>query len=119
MSQADAIGYLLLSDKTVFDPVEFPYGSETVYFAQPSPSQFVSGGSGAGTFDPPPKMGLTGTYLEVTPGQFYGMPRLVARDVTRCHMFALLGTPSGESGSTARDCQTLKLTCEATQHTFL
>ena len=47
------------------------------------------------------------------------MPHLVARDVTRCHMFALLGTPSGESGSTARGSQTLKLTCEATQHTSL
>jgi len=56
--QARAIGYLLLSDTTAFDTIEFTHGSETVYFAQPSPSQFVSGGSGAGTFDPPPKMGL-------------------------------------------------------------
>ena len=61
ISQAGAIGYLLLSDKTASDTVEFPYESETVYFAEPSPSQFVSGGSGSGTFDPPPKMGLKDT----------------------------------------------------------
>ena len=30
---------------------EFVYGNETVYFAQPSQSQFVAGGSGAGTFN--------------------------------------------------------------------
>jgi len=33
------------------DTAEFVYGSGVVYFAQPSPSQFVPGGSGAGTFN--------------------------------------------------------------------
>ena len=37
---------------------EFVHGNDTVYFAQPSPSQFISGGSGAGTFNPAPAMGL-------------------------------------------------------------
>ena len=61
LQQAGTLGNLLLSDKTAFDTAQFTYGSETVYFAQPSPSQFVSGGSGAGTFDPPPRMGLKNT----------------------------------------------------------
>jgi len=39
---------------------EFVYGNETINFAQPSPSQFVPGGSGAGTFNPTLKMGLKG-----------------------------------------------------------
>jgi len=29
---------------------EFAYGNDTVYFAQPSPSRFVPGGSGTGAF---------------------------------------------------------------------
>ena len=46
----------------ITDPytAEFVYGNDTVYFAQPSPSQFVSGGSGAGTFNPAPAMGVKG-----------------------------------------------------------
>ena len=39
---------------------EFAYGSDTVYFVQPSLSQFVPGGSGAGTFIPPAQIGLKG-----------------------------------------------------------
>jgi len=34
------------------DTAEFAYGNDTIYFAQPSLSQFVPGGSGAGTFNP-------------------------------------------------------------------
>ena len=34
------------------DTAEFVYGNDTIYFAQPSLSQFVPGGSGAGTFNP-------------------------------------------------------------------
>ena len=30
---------------------EFVYGNDTIYFAQPSLSQFTPGGSGPGTFD--------------------------------------------------------------------
>ena len=33
------------------DTAEFVYGNDTVYFAQPSLSQFVPGGSGAGVFN--------------------------------------------------------------------
>ena len=33
------------------DYVEFAYGNETVYFPQPSLSQFIPGGSGLGIFD--------------------------------------------------------------------
>ena len=43
------------------DTPEFVYGDDavnTVYFAQPTPSQFVPGGSGAGTFDAPPPVGV-------------------------------------------------------------
>jgi len=36
------------------DTVELVYNNETVYFAQPSLSQFVPGGSGLGTFTPAP-----------------------------------------------------------------
>jgi len=32
------------------DTTEFVYGNDTVYFVQPSLSQFTPGGSGAGTF---------------------------------------------------------------------
>jgi len=80
--QADALGYLLLSDKTAFDTAGFTYGSETVYFAQPSPSQFISGGSGAGTFDPPPKIGLKNTPNNA--------PALTGRNVPRSNAGAVL-----------------------------
>ena len=60
MYRADAMGYLLLSDTTASDTAEFNHGNETAYFTQPSPSQFVPGGAGAGTFNPPAKMGLKG-----------------------------------------------------------
>ena len=54
-------GHVLLSDDiSTFDTAEFVYGNDTIYFAQPIPSQFVPGGSGAGTFNPPPRMGLKG-----------------------------------------------------------
>jgi len=41
--------------------VEFVYGNETIYFAQPSLSQFVPGGSGAGTFNQPELINLKDT----------------------------------------------------------
>ena len=37
--------------RSTSDIAEFIYGNETVYFAQPSLSQFVPGGSGAGAFN--------------------------------------------------------------------
>ena len=58
--KADALGNFLQSDSTAFDTAEFVYGHDTVYFAQPTPSQFVPGGSGAGTFNGPTIMGLKG-----------------------------------------------------------
>jgi hypothetical protein len=42
---------LLPYGRSAPDTAEFIYGNETVYFAQPSLSQFVPGGSGAGTFN--------------------------------------------------------------------
>ena len=39
------------------ETAEFNYGNDTVYVAQPSPSQFIPGGSGAGTFDQPVPIG--------------------------------------------------------------
>jgi len=36
----------------ISDATEFVYDNETVYFAQPSLSQFLPGGSGAGNFNP-------------------------------------------------------------------
>ena len=72
----------MFSDKTVFDTAEFGYGSETVYFAQPSPSQFASGGFGAGTFDPPPKMGLKNIPSSA--------PVLTGRNVARSNAGAVL-----------------------------
>jgi len=80
--QADTLGYLLLSDKTAFGTAEFTYGGGTVYFAQPSPSQLVSGGSGAGTFDPPPKIGLKNTSSKT--------PVLTGRNVPRSNAGAVL-----------------------------
>ena len=41
-----------------YDTAELVYGNDTVYFAQPSLSQFTPGGSGAGTFIPPEPIGL-------------------------------------------------------------
>jgi len=40
---------------------ELVYGNDTIYFAQPSLSQFIPGGSGAGTFNPSASIGLNGT----------------------------------------------------------
>jgi len=43
------------------DTAEFVYGNDavkTVYFAQPSVTQFVPGGSGAGDSNPSPPMGV-------------------------------------------------------------
>ena len=51
---------MLSDDIAAFDTAEFGYGDDTIYFAQPSLSQFVPGGSGAGTFNPPLRMGLKG-----------------------------------------------------------
>jgi len=58
VSQAEADGIFSTTDP---DTTKFVYGNDTVntvYFAQPSLSQFVPGGSGAGAFNPPPPMGL-------------------------------------------------------------
>jgi len=47
------------------DTAEFIHNHDTVYFAQPSLSQFVPGGSGAGTFDQPVPIGPQET-LKIT-----------------------------------------------------
>ena len=61
VNQAEAHGIFLATDP---DTAQFIYGNDTVntvYFAQPSLSQFIPGGSGAGAFNPPPPMGLKDT----------------------------------------------------------
>ena len=58
LSQAEDLGIFSTTDP---DTAELGYGNEavhTVYFAQPSLSQFVPGGFGAGAFNPPAPMGL-------------------------------------------------------------
>ena len=58
VNQAETLGIFSTADP---DTAEFVYGNEpvnTVYFAQPSLSQLVPGGSGAGAFNPPAPMGL-------------------------------------------------------------
>ena len=45
----------------ISDTTELIYNNDTVYFAQPSPSQFIPGGSGPGTFIP------ASTVLKVSP----------------------------------------------------
>jgi len=42
------------------DAAELFYGKDTVYFAQPSPSQFVPGGSGLGSVNRSASVGLVG-----------------------------------------------------------
>jgi len=60
LSEEDVSRARALTSYLTTDPytAEFVYGNNTIYFAQPSPSQFVSGGSGAGTFNPAPAMGV-------------------------------------------------------------
>jgi len=61
VNQAEANGIFSTTDP---DTTKFTYGNDTVntvYFAQPTLSQFVPGGSGAGAFNPPPPMGLKDT----------------------------------------------------------
>jgi len=47
--------------RSTSDTIEFVHGNDTVYFAQPSRSQFIPGGSGAGSFNPPASIGLKNT----------------------------------------------------------
>ena len=49
-----------LYGRSTSDTAEFIYGNDTVYFAQPSLSQFVPGGYGAGTFNQSASVGLKG-----------------------------------------------------------
>ena len=110
--------------------MELVYGNNTVYFAQPSPSQFVHGGSGVGTFDQPVPLGPQET-LKINlalPGR--NTPKSDTSTVLRYALSAhqrrkltswyspCLDTPNGESGFTARSCLTLKSTCEATRRTL-
>ena len=53
-------GWFFLTGRTSFDTVEFIYGNDTIYFAQPIQSQFVPGGSGPGTFNQAGSIGLKG-----------------------------------------------------------
>ena len=48
-------------DGTTYDTAELVYNNETVYFAQPTLSQFIPGGSGPGTFVRPATVNLNDT----------------------------------------------------------
>jgi hypothetical protein len=58
---------LLPYGKSTSATSEFIYGNDTVYFAQPSLSQFVPGGSGAGTFNQPELINLRDTPNNTAP----------------------------------------------------
>ena len=58
---------MLQSDGSVSDTAEFSYGDDIVYFAQPTRSQFIPGGSGQGTLDAPVPLGLKDT-PNISPG---------------------------------------------------
>jgi len=51
-------GWFFRPGRTTFDTTELVYDSDTVYFAQPSLSQFVPGGFGAGAFNLSPSASI-------------------------------------------------------------
>jgi len=55
---------MLQPGRSMSNTAEFGYGDDIVYFAQPSRSQFIPGGSGLGTFDPPGPLGLKDTPID-------------------------------------------------------
>ena len=61
-----ATGWFFISGRAVSDTAEFVYDNDTIYFAQPSPSRFVPGGSGAGAFNQPAWVGQTGDTPNIT-----------------------------------------------------
>jgi len=62
IDRADAQGTSLLQFGGITsDTAELVYNNETVYFAQPSLSQFIPGGVGAGTFNTSASIGLENT----------------------------------------------------------
>ena len=102
--------------KSMSDTTEFIYGNDTVYFAQPSLSQFVPGGSGAGVFNQPATIGLRGTPNNPLPLTGRDAPTsntgavlryVLVGDVARV-IHIPLDTLSGESGFTAKNCLILK-----------
>lgn len=123
---------LLPYGRSAPDTAEFVYGNDNIYFAQPSLSQFIPGGSGAGTFNTnqsssaglrntpndtlvltgrnPPKDGA-GALVR------YGSP--VSGVVRRLDIRPFLDTRNGEPGFVARSSPTPKSTCSATNLAFL
>ena len=61
------------------DTAELVYGSDTVYLAQPSLSQFAPGGSGAGNFNPPESIGQRDPVNASLPPSSWNNPALVVR----------------------------------------
>ena len=104
------------------DIAEFAYGNHTVYFAQPSLSQFILGGSG---LNQPASIGPKGPPNDTPALMDRNAPksdtgaviRYVPPACWRCSLASRysppLDTPSGESGFTARSCPTLKSTRKA------
>ena len=99
------------------DIAEFVYNNDTVYFAQPSVSQFVLGGS---AFNRPAPIGLKGPSndtlvlmdRDAPKSDISAVIRYAPAARWRCSLTSRcspsLDTPSGESGFTARSCPTLK-----------
>jgi len=52
-------GWFFRSSRTTSNTAELVYGNDTIYFAQPSLSQFVPGGFGAGAFNLSPSASIT------------------------------------------------------------
>ena len=61
INQATTLRSTFLPYGGTSDTAEFVYDNDTVYFAQPTLSQFVPGGSGAGTFNLSASIGLKDT----------------------------------------------------------
>jgi len=106
------------------DIAELVYNNDTVYFAQPSPSQFVLGGSAFNRPAPtgpkvPPNDTLVLMDRDAPKSDISAVIRYAPPVRWRCSLTPRcspsLDTPSGESGFTARSYPTLKLICEATQ----
>ena len=104
------------------DIAELVYNNDTIYFAQPSPSQLVLGSSAFNQTAPIGLEGLPNDTLVLndkkaqksdtgTVIRYASPPRWGYNMKSRCS--PSLDTPSGESGFTARSCPTPKFICEA------
>jgi hypothetical protein len=122
---------LLPYGRTPPDTVEFAQNNDTVYFAQPTLSQLVPGGSGSGTFNVNQTASLNlgnnpnDTLALLTNGN---APRESMGELLRyappirqnpvSPIFTFLDILSGESEFIAKSYLTLQLTCELIHRTL-